>query len=49
MWASKLRRLMLHTQQFRGLYNSLSTISVITPRTMRWAEHVACIGGKRFA
>jgi len=36
-------------QQLRGLYNSLRTISVTTPRAMSWAEHVACIGVKRFA
>lgn len=41
-WASELRRMKMQTQHLRGLYSSLSTIGVITPRTMRWAEHVAC-------
>jgi hypothetical protein len=35
----------LHNEELHGLYSSPSIIRVIKARRMRWAEHVARIGG----
>jgi hypothetical protein len=36
----------LHNEELRDLYSSPSIIRVIKSRRMRWAEHVARMGGK---
>jgi hypothetical protein len=43
----ELRR--LHNEELHVLCSSLSIIRVIKSRIMRWAGHVACMGGKRGA
>jgi hypothetical protein len=35
----------LHNEELRDLYSSLSIIRIIRSRRMRWAGHVARIGG----
>jgi hypothetical protein len=37
----------LHNQELHNLYSSPSIIRIIKSRRMRWAEHVAWMGGKR--
>jgi hypothetical protein len=37
----------LHNEKRRNLYTSLNIIRVIKSRGMRWAGHVACMGGMR--
>jgi hypothetical protein len=39
----------LHNEELRDLYSSLSIIRIIKSRRMRWAGHVARMGGKRNA
>jgi hypothetical protein len=34
-----------HNKEFNGLYSSPNSVWVIKLRRMRWAGHVACIGG----
>jgi hypothetical protein len=34
----------LHSEELHNLYLSSNIIRQITPRRMRWAGHVACIG-----
>jgi hypothetical protein len=41
----KLRK--LHNEELRDLYSSPSIISIIKPRRMRWAGHVARMGRTR--
>jgi hypothetical protein len=36
----------LHNEELRDLYSSPSIIRIIKPRRIRWAEHVARMGGK---
>jgi hypothetical protein len=36
----------LHNEELRDVYSSPSIISIIKSRRMRWAEHVARMGGK---
>jgi hypothetical protein len=38
-----------HNEELRDLYSSPSIIRIIKSRRMRWAEHVARMGGKRNA
>ena len=35
----------LHNEELKDLYYPSNIIRVITLRKMRWAEHVACMGG----
>jgi hypothetical protein len=37
----------LHNEELRDLYSSPSIVRIIKARRMRWAGHVARIGGKR--
>jgi hypothetical protein len=37
----------LHNKELHGLYSSSNIIRVITARRMRWAGHVARMGGER--
>jgi hypothetical protein len=37
----------LHTEELNDLYSSPNVVRVIKSRKMRWAEHVARIGGER--
>jgi hypothetical protein len=37
----------LHNEGLRHLYSSPSIMRIIKSRTMRWAGHVALIGGKK--
>jgi hypothetical protein len=37
----------LHDEELHNLYSSPSIIRIIKSRRMRWAGHVACMGGKR--
>jgi hypothetical protein len=37
----------LHNEELHDLYSSPSIIRIIKPRRMRWAGHVARMGGKR--
>jgi hypothetical protein len=37
----------LHNEEMHNLYSSPSTIRIIKSRRMRWAGHVARMGGKR--
>jgi hypothetical protein len=37
----------LHKEELRDLYSSASTIRIIKSRRIRWAGHVARMGGKR--
>jgi hypothetical protein len=37
----------LHNEELRDLYSSPSIIRIIKSRRMRWAGHVARMGGKR--
>jgi hypothetical protein len=37
----------LHSDELHNLYSSPNIVSVITPRRMRWAEHVARMGEER--
>jgi hypothetical protein len=39
----------LHNEELHNLYSSPSIIRIIKSRRMRWAGHVARIGGKRNA
>jgi hypothetical protein len=39
----------LHNEELRDLYSSPSIIRIIKSRRMRWAGHVARIGGKKNA
>jgi hypothetical protein len=39
----------LHNEELLDLYSSPSIIRIIKSRRMRWAGHVARIGGKRNA
>jgi hypothetical protein len=39
----------LHNEEFRDLCSSSSIIRIIKSRRMRWAGHVARMGGKRNA
>jgi hypothetical protein len=39
----------LHNEELRDLYSSPSIIRIIKSRRMRWALHVARMGGKRNA
>jgi hypothetical protein len=34
----------LHNEEFHNLYSSPNMITIIKPRRMRWAEHVALMG-----
>ena len=36
----------LHNEELNDLYSSPSIVRVIKPRRMRWAGHVACMGGE---
>jgi hypothetical protein len=36
----------LHNEEFHDLYSSPSIIRIIKPRRMRWAGHVARMGGE---
>jgi hypothetical protein len=36
----------LHNEEFHNLYSSPSIIRVIKPRRMRWAGHIARMGGR---
>jgi hypothetical protein len=36
----------LHNEEIRDLYSSLSIIRIITSRRIRWAGHVAQLGGR---
>jgi hypothetical protein len=36
----------LHNEELRGLYSSPSIIIIIKSRRMRWAGHVARMGGR---
>jgi hypothetical protein len=36
----------LHNEELNDLYSSPNIIRVIKSRRMRWAGHVACMGGK---
>jgi hypothetical protein len=38
----------LHNEEIHALYSSLNIVPVIKSRRMRWAGHVAQLGGKRF-
>jgi hypothetical protein len=35
----------LHNEELHGLYSSPSIFRVMKARRMRWAGHVACMGG----
>jgi len=37
----------LHNKEFYDMYSSPNIIHVIKSKRMRWAEHVACMGGGR--
>ena len=37
----------LHNEELNDLYCSLNIVRVIKSRRMRWAGHVACMGGER--
>jgi hypothetical protein len=37
----------LHNNELHNLYSSLNIVRMIKSRRLRWAEHVACIGGGR--
>jgi len=37
----------LHNEELNDLYSSLNIVQVIKSRRMRWAGHVARIGGER--
>jgi hypothetical protein len=39
----------LHNEELRDLYSSPSIIRIIKSRRMKWAGHVALMGGKRNA
>ena len=39
----------LHNEEFNGLCSSPNTIQVMKSRRMRWAGHVACMGGRKAA
>jgi hypothetical protein len=37
----------MHNEEIRKLYTSPNKVRIIKSRGMRWAEHVAGMGGKR--
>jgi hypothetical protein len=37
----------LHNDELHNLYSSPNIVRVIKSRRMRWAGHVACMGGER--
>jgi hypothetical protein len=39
----------LHNEELRGLYSSPSIVRISKPRRMRWAGHVARMGGMKNA
>jgi hypothetical protein len=39
----------LHNQELYALYSSSNIIREIKSRTMKWAEHVACMGERKVA
>jgi hypothetical protein len=36
----------MHNQELHDLYSSPNIVRMIKPRGIRWAEHVACFGGR---
>jgi hypothetical protein len=38
----------LHNEELHNLYASPNVIKVITSRRMRWAGHVALMGGEKY-
>jgi hypothetical protein len=36
----------LHNDELHSLYSSVNIVRVIKSRRMRWAGHVACMGGR---
>jgi hypothetical protein len=37
----------LHNEELHNLYSSQNVIKMMKPRRTKWAEHVACMRGKR--